>query len=246
MTNESVDTDSGELDLSALADSLFAADETTEEKSTEEESKEQAGEGADKESAEGSKETLATEEKKFTVAEIRQMVADSQAKNDEQARLAEIQKLLEEGDDESMAKVGKLVKVASEEAQRQEKYGSAAKEQVAEELLPMILPDTFVASLSNEEKATIDPDKFTSETEWLNAVFTLRAAKASAGRTEEEIEAIVNERIAAKENAARTEQMRKGSPSAIPGASGDTEAGFGLQGEAKLDAIWSEAVAEMV
>lgn len=256
MTNENKDdvNDSGQgdddLDLAALADSLFADEKSgnsDNDSKSENQDKEQEEEGSDdeKKSDGDSNESAADAEPKITMAEAQALFKnwqDQQASEvDNKAKLKEITDLLSSGDPESLQKVGELTRAAVQQEQLRSQYGSQAVSQYGQEILDKILPVDFVESLTDEEAEEINPEKFKTDGEFFDAVINFRAKKLSSQTEEERINQLVEERLAERQNTDRANNMRSGSMTGAAAAEGASEPGAGLRGEQELAAIWGEA-----
>lgn len=153
-------------------------------------------------------------------------------------RLTELEKLIEEGDD---AEVGKLFRQEYSQLKTQSTVSQAATKAYADQVFEKTLDADFITSLSDAEALelhqyvqNLDVPKFISR------VVEIKGASASQTDLDALVDAKVQEKLQAAQNAERGKQVRSPSPTSVPAANGDA-----VPANASNDDLWAAAITEL-
>jgi hypothetical protein len=237
--------ESEELDLEALADSLFGNGDGTPEPQANQE-----GEG-EADSSESSNEEPTEDQEtspylQFTNSEeadawftnrITALASEAEVQQASEARAAEINRLLAEGNDEEL---GKLVREAAVQERTRSAVGTEVLAGYQESLINEALPNDFVSSLSAEETERLDPDRFQDVTSYLLEVQAVKAERSFNGSLEQEIDRRATEKFEAMKTRESAGRIRSASPSAVPGVNDALPDAIGSP-----DGLWAQAMEEV-
>jgi hypothetical protein len=154
------------------------------------------------------------------------------------ARLAELEKLIEEGED---AEVGKRFRQEYSQLKNQSVVTQQVAKQTADSIFEKSLDQEFIDGLSDQEAIELhglvqklDVPKF------LQRVIEIKGAKASTTDIDALVEQKVQEKLQAAQNAQRGQQVKAPSPSAVPAAQ-DAKVPTG----ATNDDLWAAAFSDL-
>lgn len=239
-----------ELDLDFVADFFRSKDvELGDPKEDEPEEKEGDG-GEEKESPKEPEEAPAKKVHSLTDEELEEIVAGRTTqhisslqdrakaelqKRENEARQKELDELLRNGSPED---VGRLVQQQIKEQEQEAAIASRVSSEYVAQVLPSILTDEFVDSLTQEEASSLLPQNFKTDGDFYKAVVEMRVVKARQGLYgEDEVKRRVDEELEAQKNSNRGNKIRTPSATNTPRTQEGGEL-QGLTGQKRKDAVW--------
>lgn len=145
----------------------------------------------------------------------RQQKAAEERQAEAQRQLEEIDKLIEEG---NYAELGERVAKEWQEHKQKQTAGEEVLKAFLYQTYNQIFQDPIFQSLTDSDKAAIDPAKYGSDAEYIKALMDFKAEKLARAKLEQEVEKRVKERLEAMKNQAAADRVKSSSPSGIPSA----------------------------
>lgn len=140
-------------------------------------------------------------------------IGELTSEQEQQKERDDLTRLLREGDD---AEIGKRVKEAVQREEARTAVSTTERAAYQTELIKEAISNLDVAGLSAEEKAAIEPSKFSSVNDFLYAVADLKSSKANRETRQQEIDRLATEKAETILARQRGNQVRSTSPSSVP------------------------------
>lgn len=157
-------------------------------------------------------------------------------RRENEAHQRELDELLRNGSPEE---VGRLVQQQIKEQEAEAAIASRVSSEYIAQVLPSILTDDFVESLTPEEAQSLLPQNFKTDGEFYKAVVEMRVTKARQGLYgEDEVKRRVEEELEARKNEQRGDKVRTPSPTNTPKTQEGGEL-QGLTGQRRRDAMFA-------